>query len=125
VSINGVEYVGQSRGDIKTGTETDNDGNVTFWEYNQNDRSYRTTSMGNIGKAADGWTVKESDQGTLVRVNARTGQMLPFGPTEAQREWQEVLPEGSVSPFTDEAGQPRTQCGAFVNDICGAGWRYV
>jgi len=121
VSINGVEYVGQSRGDIKTGTETDNDGNVTFWEYNQNDRSYRTTSMGNIGKAADGWTVKESDQGTLVRVNARTGQMLPFGPTEAQREWQEVLPEGSVSPFTDEAGQPRTQCGAFVNDICGAG----
>lgn len=121
VTIGGVEYTGLSRGAIKTGTETDDNGNVTFWEYDQDSGATRTTSLGNIGKESDGWNTQFDDNGNAWRFNAKTGQMVPYGATVTQQEWQGIFPEGSTSPFVDAQGNPRVQCGAFVNDCTGAG----
>ncbi len=121
ISLNGVEYEGLSRGDVKTGTETDQNGRVTFWSHNDLTGETTTTSLGAIGKAVDGWETKMDDNGKAWRLNASTGEQVPFFPSEAQKDWQEKVPEGSISPFKDANGNPRVQCGAFANDMTGIG----
>jgi hypothetical protein len=121
IEINGVEYQGLDRGDIKTGTETDADGNVTFWEYDQNSGNITTTSLGSIGKAQDGWDTKFDDEGQPWRFNSKTGEFKPFFPSYEQKNIQQIIPDGSVSPFKDAAGNPRTQCGAWTNDLLKMG----
>ncbi len=120
-TIGGVEYAGFDRGAIKTGTETDQNGNVTFWSVDPVNKTTSTTSLGSIGKTQDGWDTKFDDNGKPWRFNSSTGQMVPFFPGQAQADWQKKFPEGSTSPFKDANGNPRVQCGAFVNDMTGIG----
>lgn len=121
IDIGGITYEGLDRGDVKTGTETDQEGNVTFWSHNELTGRTQTTSLGAIGKAIDGWETKFDDNGNAWRLNARTGQQVPYFPSIAQQGFQEVIPDGSVSPFKDASGNPRIQCGAFANDMTGIG----
>jgi len=122
VTIGGHEYVGLDKGDISTGVQTNSlTGESTLWSYNKLTGDVKTTSLGTIGTAKDGWETKFDDSGNPWRFNATTGQMLPFSATPAQQDFQQIIPEGSVSPFTDSSGKPRTQCGAWVNDCTGIG----
>lgn len=122
VIIGGQEYMGLDRGDIKTGTETNSQtGEVTFWEYNPMTGRTKTTSLGQIGTTREGWETRFDDNGQPWRLNPTTGQFLPFYPTRAQQDIQTILPEGSISPFVDKNGKPRTECGAFVNDCTDLG----
>lgn len=121
IRIGDAEYTGLDRGDIKTATETDNDGNVTFVSYNDLTGEIKKTSLGAIGKKQDGWETMIDDNGNPWRINAKTGQQLPFYPSRTQEEIQQELPEGSVSPFVGANGEPRTQCGEFANDCTNIG----
>jgi hypothetical protein len=115
VVIGGVEYTGQSRGDVKTGTETDSNGNVTFWSYNQDTNKIETTELGSIGKAEDGWTTQMDDNGNPWRFNAKTGQFLPFNPSLTTQQIQTIIPEGTTeNPF--RPGKTGVQCGEWQND---------
>lgn len=119
VTINGVEYSGQSRGALKSGTETDDKGNVTFWEYNQDTQETRKTSLGNIGKKEDGWqTLNLGDEG-VWRVNDSTGQAVPFYPGEATTSWSEAYPEGTIGPVLPGNPAAAGQCGAACNYFYG------
>ncbi len=119
VSINGKEYAGQSRGAIKSGTETDNEGNVIYWEYDQDSQEVRKTSLGNIGKAEDGWqTLNLGDDG-VWRVNDKTGQAVPFYPGEATSSWEEAYPEGSTGPVLPGNPAAAGECGAACNYFYG------
>lgn len=121
IRIGDAEYTGLDRGEIKTATETDNDGNVTFVSYNDQTGEIKKTSLGAIGKKQDGWETMIDDSGNPWRINAKTGQQLPFYPSRTQEEIQQELPEGSVSPFVGANGEPRTQCGEFANDCTNIG----
>jgi len=120
VNIGGVEYTGLDRGTIKTFTE-DVDGQTTFFTFNEQTKEMTRTVIGESGSAQDGWKTEFDSTGKPWRVNAKTGQMLPYFPSRSQEAVQEVLPEGSISPFTDASGNPRVQCGEFVNDLTGIG----
>lgn len=121
ITIGGVEYTGLERGDIKTGTETAPDGSVTFWSYDENTGETKTTSLGTIGQKKDGWDLKFDADGNPWKFNGQTGQLLPSYPSITQTAVQQVIPDGSISPFKDEKGNPRVQCGEFVNDMTGIG----
>lgn len=121
ITIGDNTYTGMDRGDIPKGTETDKDGKVTYWEFDRATNQVKTYDIGKIGKAIDGWTTQKDDNGRLWRVNAETKQMEPFFASESQKNWQDIFPEGSTSPFTDTNGKPRVQCGEFVNDMTGIG----
>jgi hypothetical protein len=122
VTIGGHEYVGLDKGDVSTGVQTNSlTGESTLWSYNKLTGDVKTTSLGTIGTAKDGWETKFDDSGNPWRFNATTGQMLPFSATPAQQDFQQIIPEGSVSPFKDANGNPRVQCGAWVNDCTGIG----
>lgn len=121
IKIGGVEYTGLDRGDIKTGTETAPDGTVTFWSYDENTGETKTTSLGTIGQKKDGWDLKFDADGNPWKFNGQTGQLVPSYPSITQTAVQQVIPDGSISPFKDEKGNPRVQCGEFVNDMTGIG----
>lgn len=111
-------YQGLDRGDVATGTETDAQGNVTFWEYDKNTRQVKRTSLGNIGKPQDGWTTVQTDQG-MFSYNTKTKQYVPLQPGIAQSTWQKTFPDGTQSPFRSPDDPMQGQCGAFVNDLYG------
>lgn len=118
VNFDGNTYFGtQGTGKV----EVDDMGVGRFARVNQTTGAIDIVSLGKIGKEIDGWSTKEDDQGRLWRINDKTGQFLPMFPNEVQEQVQSVLPDGSVSPFKDASGRPRVQCGAFVNDMTGAG----
>lgn len=118
VTIGGVEYTGLEKGEVKTGTETDSQGNVTYWQVDTSTGKIVTTNLGNIGREQDGWETKFDDNGKPWRFNSQTGQMSPFYPGQTQVEWQQKFPEGSV---WQRNGKPAPQCGQFANDLTGIG----
>ncbi len=121
IEIAGVRYEGRSRGEIKTGTETAPDGRVTFWKYNPDTGEVDTTNLGNIGRSEDGWQTEFDDNGQPWRINSRSGEIAPYFPSYEQTNIQSLIPDGSTSPFLDANGNPRTQCGAFTNDLLHLG----
>jgi len=121
IEIGGYQYEGRDRGEIKTGTETDSNGNVNFWSYDSISGEVTTTNLGAIGKAEDGWETKFDDNGEPWRINSKTGAMQPFFPSNEQTNIQQTWPDGSTSPFLDGNGNPRTECGMLTNDLLGMG----
>ncbi len=120
LNIGGVSYQGQKTGEYATGTETDSEGNVTFYSFDKNTGKVQTTSLGSVGKAQDGWDTQIDDSGNAWRINARTGQMQPFYPSDAQKTWSQAFPDGQVGPMLP-GGDPKNagQCGAFTNFLYG------
>ena len=123
IPIGGFTYEGLSRGDIQKGTETDSNGNVTYYEYDpatQRSVSTRITGPNGeaIGKSVDGWETKIDDAGKAWRLNAKTGQQVPYSPTNEQINIQRQLPDGSVWMRN---GKVASECGQLTNDLTGAG----
>lgn len=118
IKIGENTYQGLDRGQVTTGTETDAQGNVTFWEYDQTSGQVKRTALGNIGKPQDGWTTVQTDQGTFS-YNTKTKQYVPLQPGVAQSTWQKVFPDGTKSPFRPADDPMNGQCGAWVNDLYG------
>lgn len=122
ITIGDNTYMGTNRGDIPSGTETNKKTGVTsYWELDRATGKPKVYEIGQIGSPQENWSVQKDDQGRLWSVNADTQQIKPFFPSGAQKNWQEVFPEGSTSPFKDANGNPRVQCGEFTNDMSGIG----
>lgn len=121
INIAGVEYEGLSSGDIKTGTEVDDSGNVTFWQFDSQTGAVKTTSLGGIGKAQDGWETKFADDGSAWRFNSKTGQMVPYTPSDAQQVYSDAYPNGTVGQTLPGHEANAGQCGAFCNSLYGVG----
>jgi hypothetical protein len=118
ITIGGNTYMGMSRGNLKTGTETDAQGNVTFWQFDEQTQKVSKTALGNIGKPQDGWTTVQTDQG-MFSYNTKTKVAVPLEPDVAQSTWQEFFPEGEKPPFRSEDDPMNGMCGAFWNDLFG------
>lgn len=118
VKIGENTYYGNSRGDVKSGTEIDANGNATYWEFDPRSKSVQSYPLGAIGKAQDGWDTQIDDNGKMWFVNARTKQIQPGFPTQGQKDVDQAIPDGSV---WYRGGKPAPECGQFVNDVCGAG----
>jgi hypothetical protein len=122
VTIGGVDYYGTGKGSLKTGIEVDKaTGKGLYWEYDPATGKTTTTPMGTVGfedTETGSWSTQTDDNGNLWRVNATTNQMAPMTPSEAQKSWEQVIPDGSV---WQRNGVPAPQCGAFANDLVGCG----
>lgn len=118
IQIGGQTYTGLSKGDLQTGTETDNQGKVTHWSFNPDDGTTISTDLGYIGTSKDGYTPVQTDQGWFS-YNPKTGVTIPMQPTQAQTTWQTLFPNGSQSPFRDKSDPNQGQCAAFLNDLYG------
>ena len=118
VQIGEATYYGTSRGDIKSGTEIDANGNGTYWEFDPVTKRVQTHSLGAIGKAQDGWETKTDDQGRMWFVNPSTRQTQPAFPSEGQKALEDIIPDGAV---WQRDGVDAPECGQFVNDLTGAG----
>lgn len=123
VTIAGVRYDSINQGDIVTGTETDNLGNMYLWSHNKDTGETTTTKLGNFG--SQNYTDIRSNEGALLRVFDDGTKRLMFDPRQpnggiAKGGLVELFPEGSVTPFTRENDPNKdlaSECGAWVNDV--------
>lgn len=123
MEIDGMQYFyqGVDTTGMKSGVEIDkNTGQGTYWQVNPRTKQIDTVPMGYM-TGGSGWSTEMDDAGNMWRVNPNTKQIELMTPSEGKKEITQVFPPGSVSPFRNAAGQPRTECGMWVNDICGAG----
>lgn len=117
ITVGGVSYMGMNKGAVKTGTETDAQGRVSFWEYNPDTQKTTTTNLGYIGKPSDGWTNVQTDQG-WVSYNTKTNQSIPLQPSINTQTIQALVPEGSrTNPFKPGAVDAGVQCGEWMNYV--------
>ncbi|MFA6158995.1 MAG: hypothetical protein WC763_05250 [Candidatus Paceibacterota bacterium] len=123
ITIDGVEYTGLEKPtpNITTGTETDNQGNTTFWSFNKDTGEVTTTGLGSIGASKDGWTKMQGSDGNWWMVNPNTKQYVPAQPTGAQTSWSGSFPDGSQSPYRSANDPYQGQCAAFCNDMYAEG----
>lgn len=133
VTIGGQTYTGLSMEGVKSGTEEDENGNLTYWQVDPRTGSVVTQDLGNIGKAA-GWETVKTGDGTVFQVgpngerrliyneNSPTGFGAPgVSPGNGSGGYLDVFPGGSISTFKRANGKPRSECGEWVNDLTGRG----
>lgn len=117
IEVGGVQYMGMNKGSVKTGTETDAQGRVSFWEYNPDTQKTSTTNLGYIGKPSEGWTNVQTDQGWFS-YNTKTGVSVPLQPSINTQTIQALVPEGSrTNPFKQGAKDAGVQCGEWMNYV--------
>ena len=117
ISVDGVSYTGYSIGDLKAGTQlNENTGEAFAYSYNPRTQTVNTTSLGNIGTAKNGFETRRLADGSLWRVNPQTDESQPFYASDAQTTWDAAFPEGTVGPILPD-GDPSNvgQCAAAVN----------
>lgn len=117
VNVGGVEYSVQGKTpDFATGTEMDDNGNATLWSFNKETGEVSTTPLGQIGTQKNGFETQVLGDGSIWRVNPKTGQSQPFYASEAQTTWNAVFPEGTTGPILP-GGDPANagQCAAGCN----------
>lgn len=110
-------YQGRKAEDYESGTQTDNMGRMTYWEYNRGTGATKTVDMGFVGQAKDGWTRMTDDSGNPWMVNSKTRQTVPAFPSQTMATWQAVVPDGATTtPWRSAADPMSGQCGAVMND---------
>lgn len=120
ITIGGQSYMGFQKGDYMTGTETNDQGQVTAWAMDKETGTVNSTNLGYIGKTADGWSNIQTDQGWFS-YNTKTRQAVPLNPSEAMTTWQKAFPDGSQSPYRNANDPMQGQCAAFCNDMYEGG----
>jgi hypothetical protein len=120
VTVGDVEYTVTGKApEVVVNNETDADGNVTQVAYNKQTGQTTMTPLGNIGTAKEGWQTQVLGDGSVWRVNPKTGQSMPFYASQAQETWNALYPEGSVGPVLPGNPAARGQCGAALNLFYG------
>lgn len=116
IAGNEYRYQGQDLSGMKSGTEKDSNGRVTYWQINPRTGQTQTVDLGVIG-AASGWETKVNSQGQVWRINPNTGENVPYFASEGQAAWSDLYPNGSQSPWRASSDPNQGQCGALCNDL--------
>ena len=116
--VGGTAYQGTMKGDIWTGTATDNDGNVTGIAYNKTTGEWdEPYGLGNIGSAKEGFKVIDSDgykwkmdaQGNVTPIVTKGGA-FDAGNLEGFDEWAASM-GGITMPYGGSTVHPNNLSG--------------